>query len=104
MTRQERAAQHAEECSILVTDTMFSLEQLRVDIDNGQDNGFEGADWHMTSGRTVRVDPIDGEWDVGIDVYVFGPAPGQVLESSARLQGFTPAVLAHLVAEIAKGA
>lgn len=59
-----------------MTATMTPLDQLSdaanfdwIAMKAG--NRWDGIDFHLEDGQTVRVIPVDGKWDAGVEIYAF---------------------------------
>lgn len=69
------------------------------------ENEWGGWDFEVT-GRseptTLRIVPVDGEWDAGTEIYVL-TGRGQLVERQARIGRLSPSSTADIAAAVLRG-
>jgi hypothetical protein len=63
-------------------------------------NGFGGFDIALEhNGRKIRIAAIDGEWNAGVEIYIFNRSGVVIGQATLHVMGASP----HFVAEMAAG-
>lgn len=94
----QRPPTTTKEQHTMTTDTDFiTAASDALDNTAASENRWGGVDFFLSSGATVRVNPVDRAFAYGAEVYVLGPPPARLCQREARVSGVTPEALAAVV-------